>query len=138
APARDSPTTARTAGTFARSSKRTAKPSRMALSKGGESASRKTSSRRIRCMQSVNDTDSAAIQSARSFDCAVVMTISSPRSIGSILEQLSRLRYMESEVVTVNLEIYRPSVVHLESERGAAFRDAYVVLRQINSEFFCF
>src|SRR5262245_18549232 len=64
------------------------------------------------------------------------MTISSPRSIGSILEQLSRLRNSESEVVFINLEIDRPAIIDFHSERRASLSNANVVLRERDAEFF--
>src|SRR5437588_11142981 len=108
------------AGIPVRSSKRTAKPSRIALSKGGESASAKTSSRRTRNMLSTSGTASAGIQSGRSFAFAVDRIISSPRSIGSILENFSGLGDMKHEIVLVDAQIYRPAIVKFNVQRRPA------------------
>src|SRR5262245_56926702 len=107
----------------------------MALSKRGESASETISSRRIRCMQSTSATDSAAIQSGRSFAFAVDMTISSPRSMGSILKYFAGFRRVENQFVLVDLHIDGPVVFHLKRERWPTLCDANVVLRYRNSEF---
>src|SRR2546425_269794 len=103
----------RTAGTCTKSSKRTAKPSRIALSNRGESASDRMSSRRMRCAESARGTGSAGILSSRSFDLATDMTISSPRSIGSILEYFSGLGGVEDQLVAVHFHVYRPVILHL-------------------------
>ena len=103
----------RTAGTRVKSSKQTAKPSRTALSNGGESASARTSSRRMRCSESASATDLAGILSGRSFALAADMTISNPRSMGSILENFSGFGSVEDELVTVDSQVYRPVVFQL-------------------------
>src|SRR5207237_7986257 len=97
-------------------SKRTAKPARVAVSKRGESASERISSRRMRSMESASGTDSAGIQSRRSFDFATDMTISSPRSIGSILEYVSGFLRVEHQLVLVNSEVDRQTVFKVHRE----------------------
>src|SRR6266850_488230 len=135
APALDSPITDKTAGTSARSSKRTAKPSRIALSKGGESASAKTSSRRIREIDSESGTDSAAIRSGRSLDSATDMTISSPRSIVSILEYFSRFGGVEHQILLVDPQVNGPVVLQIQRKRRAAAGDLYIFRLNPNAEF---
>src|SRR5205823_4901969 len=110
----------RTAGTRVKSSKHTAKPSRIALSNGGESASAGTSWRRMRCSESASATDSAGILSGRSFAPAADMTISRPRSMGSIFENFSRFGSLEDEVVAVDFHVYRPVVFQLQGESRTA------------------
>src|SRR5438477_6948478 len=92
----------------------------MALSKRGESASDNTSSRRMRCIDSSSGADSVGIRSGRSFALAVDMTISSPRSIGSILEYFSVLGNVEYQLMLVNPQIDRPVILDLKRERGSA------------------
>src|SRR3954462_5072760 len=117
APARDSPMTDNSAGTAATSWNRTAKPSRIALSNLGESASERTSSRRMRCGESESATGSAGIQSGRSFDFAIDITISRPRSIGSILEQFSGFGCVEDQILLVRAHVDGPVIFEIERER---------------------
>src|SRR2546421_8839418 len=77
-------------------------------------------------MESTSETGSAGIQSGRSFDFATDITISRPRSIGSILEYFSRFRRMEHELVFVDSHVDRPAVFKLERECGAAPCDVNV------------
>src|SRR4051812_38452061 len=89
-------------------------------------------------MDSRSGTDSAGIWSARCLDLAVDITISSPRSIGIILECFSGVRRMKNQHVVVNLHIDRPLVVHVESERRPLAGNMNILLRYGNTEFGCF
>src|SRR5262249_27668227 len=112
----------------------TAKPSRIALSKGGESASAKTSSRRTREILSNNGTGSAGIQSARSFAFAVDRTISSPRSILSILENFSRFRDVKHEIVLVDAQIDGPAIFELDEQGRAALGHMHIAFVERDAE----
>src|SRR5215471_2696326 len=93
------------------SSNRTAKPSRMALSKRGESESASTSSRRIRWSESVSGTDSGGIRSGLARLEASAMTISTPRSIAIIFEAFARLPEVALHLIYKHPKIHRNAVV---------------------------
>src|ERR1041385_3561434 len=124
-----------TEGTSTTSWKRTAKPSRIALSNRGESASAKTSSRIMRWAESARATASADIRSGRSFDFATDITISSPRSIGSIIEQRARLGRMENELLAVHAHVYGPVILEFDRESRTATNDADVFGIDVDAEF---
>src|SRR5438552_15278672 len=92
----------------------------------------------MRCIESSRGTGSAGIQSGRSFAWAVDMTISSPRSIGSIFEYLSQLRRVEDQLVTIDPHIDRPVIFHLKRERRSTARDPNVARRDRNAQLFGF
>src|SRR3954470_16365160 len=111
------------AGIIDRSSNLTAKPSRIALPNRGESESATTSSRRIRCIASVNGTDSAGIRSGRASSEARYITILTPRSIAIIFKQWSCGNDVLGPLKLMNAQVDGQRIVNFHTERRTAFRN---------------
>src|SRR5207247_9639933 len=71
----------------------------------------------------------------RASDFETDITISRPRSIGSILVGLSRFGGVKDEVVTVESHVDRPVILQLQRECGATPYDMDVARLNHNTEF---